>query len=120
MVRKLRRRFRSVFLNASEKYRNIASSFPLGYLRNRVRQRYAPEAASVSDKPGKTGYELVFSFVPEEEQNHWSEADREFMQRALELAGRAGVMEVPVGALVVHQSAIVGEGWNRPISSADP
>jgi tRNA(adenine34) deaminase len=43
------------------------------------------------------------------------------MQRALELARaaeRAG--EVPVGAVVVRDGAIVGEGWNRPISTSDP
>jgi tRNA(adenine34) deaminase len=44
-----------------------------------------------------------------------------FMSRALELAReaeRAG--EVPVGAVVVKDGVIVGEGWNRPISSNDP
>ena len=43
------------------------------------------------------------------------------MQRALELAReaeRAG--EVPVGALIVKDDAIVAEGWNRPISTSDP
>lgn len=43
------------------------------------------------------------------------------MERALELAReaqRAG--EVPVGAVVVKEGVIVGEGWNRPISTNDP
>ena len=43
------------------------------------------------------------------------------MARALELARaaeRAG--EVPVGAVIVKDDAIVGEGWNRPISTHDP
>jgi tRNA(adenine34) deaminase len=49
-----------------------------------------------------------------------NEADLGFMRRALELAQRAaGEGEVPVGAVVVHEGRIVGEGWNRPISSAD-
>jgi tRNA(adenine34) deaminase len=49
-----------------------------------------------------------------------AEADRAFMQRALELAARAqDEGEVPVGAVVVHDGRIVGEGWNHPISSAD-
>ena len=49
-----------------------------------------------------------------------NEADEGFMRRALELAQRAaGEGEVPVGALVVHEGHIVGEGWNRPIASAD-
>ena len=42
------------------------------------------------------------------------------MRRALELAGRArDAGEVPVGAVVVLEDRIVGEGWNRPISAAD-
>jgi tRNA(adenine34) deaminase len=46
--------------------------------------------------------------------------DERFMLRALELARRArDEGEVPVGAVVVADGAIVGEGWNRPISSAD-
>ena len=49
------------------------------------------------------------------------EADESFMRRALELARRAEAEgEVPVGAVVVHEGAIVGEGWNRPIAAADP
>jgi tRNA(adenine34) deaminase len=43
------------------------------------------------------------------------------MSRALELAReaeRAG--EVPVGAVIVKDGAIVGEGWNRPIATNDP
>lgn len=50
-----------------------------------------------------------------------SEADAVFMARAIELAHdaeRAG--EVPVGAVVVKDGVIVGEGWNRPISTHDP
>jgi tRNA(adenine34) deaminase len=43
------------------------------------------------------------------------------MRHALELARRAqGEGEVPVGAVVVLDEKIVGEGWNRPISAADP
>jgi len=43
------------------------------------------------------------------------------MRRALELARRAQVEgEVPVGAVVVMDGRIVGEGWNRPIAAADP
>ena len=47
--------------------------------------------------------------------------DVDFMLRALELARCAERnQEVPVGALVVQKGLIVGEGWNRPISDADP
>ena len=48
-------------------------------------------------------------------------SDEAFMGRALELAQRAQAEgEVPVGAVVVFQEKILGEGWNRPISAADP
>ena len=43
------------------------------------------------------------------------------MRRALELAKRAqDEGEVPIGAVVVFQEKIVGEGWNRPIAAHDP
>jgi tRNA(adenine34) deaminase len=48
-------------------------------------------------------------------------ADDEFMRRAIELARRAEAEgEVPVGAVVVLENDIVGEGWNRPIAAHDP
>lgn len=47
-------------------------------------------------------------------------ADVAFMRQALLLARRAEAAgEVPVGALVVKDGRVVGEGWNHPISSAD-
>ncbi|MBI5085587.1 MAG: tRNA adenosine(34) deaminase TadA [Acidobacteria bacterium] len=47
--------------------------------------------------------------------------DEKWMRRALDLAVRAQTGgEVPVGALVVREGAVLGEGWNRPISSHDP
>ncbi|HEU5177112.1 MAG TPA: tRNA adenosine(34) deaminase TadA [Burkholderiales bacterium] len=47
--------------------------------------------------------------------------DQEYMQRALALAKRAqDEGEVPIGALVVIDNEIVGEGWNRPIAAQDP
>jgi tRNA(adenine34) deaminase len=47
--------------------------------------------------------------------------DVDFMRRALELARRAEEdQEVPVGAVVVQEGLIVGEGWNRPILDTDP
>ena len=47
--------------------------------------------------------------------------DLAFMQHALVLATRAeNEGEVPVGALVVLNGEIIGEGWNRPIGSHDP
>jgi tRNA(adenine34) deaminase len=48
-------------------------------------------------------------------------AHRRWMQRALELAARAEAEgEVPVGAVLVRDGALLGEGWNRPIGSHDP
>jgi tRNA(adenine34) deaminase len=47
--------------------------------------------------------------------------DIEYMRLALELARRAEEgNEVPVGAVVVMDGAVVGEGWNQPIASHDP
>jgi tRNA(adenine34) deaminase len=43
------------------------------------------------------------------------------MRLALDLALKAEAEgEVPVGAVIVHQGAVLGQGWNRPISSGDP
>jgi tRNA(adenine34) deaminase len=48
-------------------------------------------------------------------------ADQEFMARALELARAAEAAgEVPVGAVLVKGGRIIGEGFNRPISTHDP
>jgi tRNA(adenine34) deaminase len=47
--------------------------------------------------------------------------DPTFMSRALELARAASAAgEVPVGAVIVKDGAIIAEGWNRPISTRDP
>ena len=47
--------------------------------------------------------------------------DLHYMARALELARAAEAAgEVPVGAVIVKDGAIIGEGWNRPISTNDP
>jgi tRNA(adenine34) deaminase len=47
--------------------------------------------------------------------------EEEFMRAALELAAQAAQRgEVPVGAVVVKDGAIIGRGFNRPIASADP
>ncbi len=49
------------------------------------------------------------------------QADINWMRRALELARRAErEHEVPVGALLVQEGEVVGEGWNRPIATCDP
>ena len=46
--------------------------------------------------------------------------DGKYMARALQLAKDAGRNnEVPVGAVLVHEGRIIGEGSNNPISSHD-
>jgi tRNA(adenine34) deaminase len=48
-------------------------------------------------------------------------SDEDFMRHALGLAQRAQEEgEVPVGAVVVLEEKVIGEGWNRPISASDP
>jgi tRNA(adenine34) deaminase len=50
-----------------------------------------------------------------------SPSDTDFMRRALLLAAHAAEEgEVPVGALLVLDNEVIGEGWNRPIASHDP
>ena len=48
-------------------------------------------------------------------------SDEYWMAKAIVLAEKAEALgEVPVGALVVRDNQLVGEGWNQPISSNDP
>lgn len=47
--------------------------------------------------------------------------DPDYMARALTLARAAGEMgEVPVGAVLVKDGVVVGEGHNHPLGSRDP
>jgi len=47
--------------------------------------------------------------------------DQTFMQRAFELAQQAEKLdEIPVGAVVVYQGEIIGEGFNQSILLNDP
>ncbi len=48
-------------------------------------------------------------------------SDKNWMQHALLLANRAEKQdEVPVGAVIVLNDQIIGEGWNQPVTSNDP
>jgi len=51
-----------------------------------------------------------------------TEKDERWMSHALELARHAEARdgEVPVGAVLVLDGKIIGEGWNRNISASDP
>jgi tRNA(adenine34) deaminase len=53
--------------------------------------------------------------------NTYMDSDNGFMRVALDLATQAqDAGEVPVGAVVVSGGVIIGRGYNRPISAADP
>lgn len=48
-------------------------------------------------------------------------SDAYWMEQALERARRAQAEgEVPVGAVLVQDGVLIGEGWNRPIGARDP
>jgi tRNA(Arg) A34 adenosine deaminase TadA len=47
--------------------------------------------------------------------------DKRWMQAALALAQQAAERgEVPVGAILVHDGQIIGQGFNQPITTHDP
>lgn len=47
--------------------------------------------------------------------------DEKYMQRAIQLAEMAAnQQEVPVGAVLVLDNQVIGEGWNHPIQAHDP
>jgi len=47
--------------------------------------------------------------------------DEHWMRQAIELANKAASEdEVPVGAVIVKNNQLIGEGWNQPIQSHDP
>ena len=49
------------------------------------------------------------------------ESDEHWMRCALELAQQAqDEGEVPVGAVVIRDIQVIGEGWNQPITLHDP
>jgi tRNA(adenine34) deaminase len=48
-------------------------------------------------------------------------SDEYWMRQAILLANKAESLdEVPVGAVLVHENKIIGEGWNQPIGLNDP
>lgn len=50
----------------------------------------------------------------------FTHTDLDFMHHALELAHRAEAAgEVPVGAVLVRDGEVIGEGWNQPIGAHD-
>jgi tRNA(adenine34) deaminase len=59
--------------------------------------------------------------MPSADEASFTDADRAWMARALELAvhARDAEGEVPVGAVLVLNGVAVGEGWNRNITLSD-
>lgn len=56
-----------------------------------------------------------------EQRKLMSEIDLRWMQHAHSLARKAEAAgEVPVGAVVVLEDSVIGEGWNQPIGANDP
>jgi tRNA(adenine34) deaminase len=53
--------------------------------------------------------------------NEQAERDAAWMRYAMDLAAKGEAAgEVPVGAVIVKDNQVIGEGWNQPISSHDP
>lgn len=56
-----------------------------------------------------------------ETEKDFSAEDLHWMERAILLAAQGEALgEVPVGAVIVQDGEILGEGFNQPISSCDP
>lgn len=85
----------------------------------------AMAAAPESTRHGRSN-ELLSNFQNtmhhDTPQSVFSQRDFAFMQHALELAMHARDVEgeVPVGAVLVLNDNVVGEGWNRNITLNDP
>lgn len=55
------------------------------------------------------------------EHEHYHQRDHHFMQLALSAAKKAEACdEVPVGAVVVLDDQVIGEGYNQPVGAHDP
>ncbi|QUM82061.1 tRNA adenosine(34) deaminase TadA [Moritella sp. 5] len=62
-----------------------------------------------------TNLDINLALTPEQVQ-----ADERWMQHAIMLAGKAeAIDEVPVGAVIVLDDKIIGEGWNQSIHLHD-
>ena len=80
------------------------------------------ENANSTIEQYKEGMGVKPSEVPETQSRAPSqtEQDEQWMRHAMALAARAeGIGEIPVGAVLVLDGQVVGEGWNRSISEHD-
>jgi tRNA(adenine34) deaminase len=51
----------------------------------------------------------------------FTDKDKHWMQQAIYLSEYArSIGEVPVGAILVHQDEVIGQGYNCPINNKDP
>ena len=77
---------------------------------NMMKTTLAPYFSAASDSASIPFAQLMF----------WSLSDVQWMQKALRLASQgADVGEVPVGAVLVHDQQIIGQGFNQPIGGHD-
>ena len=59
--------------------------------------------------------------IEQDSQDAQLEEDEQWMLHAQRLAVKAEAQgEVPVGAVLVKNGEVVGEGWNQPITLSDP
>jgi tRNA(Ile)-lysidine synthase len=76
-------------------------------------------AAGVPDGEAETG--TAGAAPRQAAYSSWQDADVRYMRRALELADEAAAAgELPVGAVVVREGEILGEGHNETEGSKDP
>jgi len=79
-------------------------------------------------KPEVTSLNLLFRQAsnalqdqPAADNDFWPSQDVQWMQVALQMALKGSELgEVPVGAILVHEGKIIGQGFNQPITQSDP
>lgn len=77
---------------------------------NMMKTTLAPYFSAASDSASIPFAQLMF----------WSLSDVQWMQKALRLASQGAKLgEVPVGAVLVHDQQIIGQGFNQPIGGHD-
>lgn len=82
--------------------------------------RLGMEAGSLGELSGWHVYYGAY-FFKEPQVSDSKLTDEYWMRYALTLARRAWEEgEVPVGAVLVQDNQVIGEGWNRPIGKHDP
>ena len=64
---------------------------------------------------------LSAPLTPEQQRAKSQSLDRSYMRLAIDQARNAQMLgEVPVGAVVVHDGAVIATGYNQPIGNHDP